>query len=183
MRRAPALIAIAACLCGCSGGHGGSDGGTTAPPSSTLPRSGTVTFTDDRVYTVAPLGRLLRLPDITVRVDGVAWTRSVNSVFKPPGTHTYGVVTLTVRNLTHATQRIGTTQIWLRDAAGNPHLVAAGARVPKNLLTLPIPAGRSVTGTLAFPAPRRETGYLLVYQFADARAIAKATHVGLLRYG
>jgi hypothetical protein len=47
---------------------------------------------------------------------------------------------------------------------------------------MPIPPGATVTGTLVYPAPQRETGYLLVYRFADAKAIAKAKHVGLLKY-
>jgi hypothetical protein len=94
----------------------------------------------------------------------------------------YALVTLTVTNLTHASQQVALTQIWLRNSAGAPYLAAATASVPRNLLRLPILPGKSVTGTLVYPAPRRETGYLLVYRFADAKAIAKAKHVGLLAY-
>jgi Domain of unknown function (DUF4352) len=185
VRRAAALLVIAAYLSGCSSGGSGSGAGSdadTAPPSSTLPTSGTVTYTDGRIYTVAPIGRVLRLDDITVQVDRVAWKRSVKGGFSPPGTKLYGLVTLTVANLTHASQQVRLTQIWLRDSAGNPHLASSGAEVPRNLLHVHIGAGRSATGTLVFPVPRRESGYLLVYRFADAKAIAKARHVGLLRY-
>jgi hypothetical protein len=150
--------------------------------ATTLPTSGTVAFTDGRVYTVAPLDSTLRLDDIAVRVRGVVWRRSVDVGFSPPGTKIYGVVTLTVTNPTKSTQRIGLTQIWLRDGSGHPYLAAARSGVPRNLLHLPIPPGASVTGTLVYPTPRRETGYLLVYRFADSNAIAKAKHVGLLRY-
>ena len=106
---------------------------------STLPTSGTVRYTDGRIYTVAPLGRTLRLDDIAVRVQSVVWTRSVKVGFKPPGTRIYGLVTLTVTNRTGSRQQVGLTQIWLRDAAGNPILAAASATVPHNLLKMPIP--------------------------------------------
>jgi len=184
VRRLVALLALSICLSGCaSGGGGGSSAGPKGPPpSSTLPTSGTVTYTDGRVYTVAPQGRVLRLDDITVRVQSVGWRHSVKVGFTPPGTKVYGLVKLTVANLTRSPQRVGLTQIWLRDAAGNPFLAAANASVPRNLLTIPIPPGRSVTGTLVYPVPRRESGYLLVYRFGDAKAIAKAKHVGLLKY-
>ena len=182
-RLAPAIVVLL-CLAGCSSGGGGSSAGSTGPPTATtLPTSGTVRYTDGRIYTVAPLGRTLRLDDIAVRVQSVVWTRSVKVGFKPPGTRIYGLVTLTVTNRTGSRQQVGLTQIWLRDTAGNPILAAASATVPHNLLKMPIPAGASVTGTLVYPAPRRETGYLLVYRFGDAKAIAKAKHVGLLKYG
>ena len=183
MRRLGALVAVAVTLAGCGGGGGGtSTEPVTAPPVSTLPTSGTVTYTDGRVYTVAPLHTALRLDDVVVRVKSVVWRRSVKVGFKPPGTTMYGLVTLTVTNLTHTSQKVALTQIWLRNAAGAPYLAAATAGVPRNLLGLPIPAGKSVTGTLVYPAPQRETGYLLVYRFGDAKAIAKAKHVGLLAY-
>jgi hypothetical protein len=178
-----ALTVVALTLAGCAGSGGGtSNGPTSAPPASTLPTSGTVTYTDGRVYTVAPLHTALRLDDVVVRVRSVVWRPSVKVSFKPPGTTTYGLVTLTVTNLTHTTQKVALTQIWLRNAAGAPYLAAATASVPRNLLGVPIPAGKSVTGTLVYPAPQRETGYLLVYRFGDAKAIAKAKHVGLLAY-
>ncbi|MEP6642278.1 MAG: DUF4352 domain-containing protein [Gaiellales bacterium] len=183
MRRLVALIATALTLAGCGGGGGGtSSGPVAAPPASTLPTSGTVTYKDGRVYTVAPLHTALRLDDVVVRVKSVVWRPTVKVGFKPPGTTTYGLVTLTVTNLAQTSQKVALTQIWLRNAAGAPYLAAATASVPRNLLGLPIPAGKSVTGTLVYPAPQRETGYLLVYRFGDAKAIAKAKHVGLLAY-
>ena len=104
MRRLVALLALSICLAGCaSGGGGGSSAGPKGPPpSSTLPTSGTVKYTDGRVYTVAPQGRVLRLDDITVRVQSVAWRHSVKVGFTPPGTKVYGLVKLTVANLTKA---------------------------------------------------------------------------------
>ena len=185
MRGLVALTVVTLTLAGCAGSGGGggtSNGPASAPPASTLPTSGTVTYTDGRVYTVAPLHTALRLDDVVVRVRSVVWRPSVKVGFKPPGTTTYGLVTLTITNLTHTSQKVALTQIWLRNAAGAPYLAAATANVPRNLFGLPIPAGKSVTGTLVYPAPQRETGYLLVYRFADAKAIAKAKHVGLLAY-
>jgi Domain of unknown function (DUF4352) len=183
VRRIVALLAVALSLAGCGGGSGGaSSAPVTTPPSSTLPTSGTVTYTDGRVYTVAPVHTALRLDDVVVRVKSVVWRRSVKVGFKPPGTKAYGLVTLTVTNLTQTSQKVALTQIWLRNAAGAPYLAAATASVPRNLLGLPIPAGKSVTGTLVYPVPQQETGYLLVYRFGDAKAIAKAKHVGLLAY-
>jgi hypothetical protein len=187
VRRSLALLAVAACLAGCSSGGGGdSSAPATAPTVSTLPTSGTATYTDGRVYTVAPSGSLLRLDDLSVRVQSVVWKRHVT--FKepgftpPPGTEIYGLVTLTVENRTHRPQTVGLTQIWLRDGSGHPHLATAQAQVPRDLLSMRIAPGASVTGTLVYPTPRRERGYLLVYRFADAKAIARARHVGLLRY-
>jgi hypothetical protein len=187
--RIVALVAVAACLAGCSSSGGSSTGSSGPKRVSTLPTSGTVTYIDGRVYTVAPLGTVLRLDDITVKVRSVAWKPKVDlgsvggvAVKPPPGTKTFGVVTLTVTNTGRRPEHLGVTQIWLRNAAGSPFLASATARVPDNLLKMPIPAGRSVTGALVYPTPQRETGYLLVYRFDDSRAIAKATHVGLLRY-
>jgi uncharacterized protein DUF4352 len=187
--RTLALVAVAACLAGCSSGGSSSTGSSAPRRVSTLPTSGTVTYTDGRVYTVAPLGTVLRLDDIAVKVQSVAWKPKVDlgsaggvAVKPPPGTRTFGVVTLTVTNTGHKSEHLGVTQIWLRNAAGSPFLASATARVPDNLLTMPIPAGKSVTGALVYPTPQRETGYLLVYRFDDSKAIAKASHVGLLRY-
>jgi Domain of unknown function (DUF4352) len=181
-----ALLAVAACLAGCSSGGGDSSAPAGPPSVSTLPTSGTAIYTDGRVYTVAPSGSLLRLDDLSVRVQSVVWTRHVT--FKeagfapPPGTKIYSLVTLTVENRTHRRQTVGLTQIWLRDGSGHPHLATAQAQVPRDLLSMRIGPGASVTGTLVYPTPRRESGYLLVYRFADAKAIARARHVGLLRY-
>ena len=190
MKRLVALVGVAACLAGCSSGGGGSSAGSTGPKRvSTLPTSGTVTYTDGRVYTVAPLGSVLRLDDIAVKVQSVVWKPHVDlgsvagvAINPPPGTKTFGLVTLAVKNMTKATERLGLTQIWLRNAAGSPYLAAATASVPNNLLKMAIPPGQTVTGTLVYPTPEKEMGYLLIYRFDDAKAIAKASHVGLLRY-
>lgn len=190
MTRLLALVLAAACLAaGCGSGGDSSTGASGPKRVATLPTSGTVTYTDGRVYTVAPLGDVLHLDDIDVKVQGVVWKPKVDlgsvsgvAIKPPPGTKTFGVVTLTVTNRSRKPERLGVTQIWLRNAAGSPYLASATARVPGNLLRMPIPAGKSVTGALVFPTPQEETGYLLVYRFDDSRAIAKASHVGLLRY-
>ena len=190
MTRLVTLVAVAACLAGCSSGGGSSSAGSTGPKRvSTLPTSGTVTYTDRRVYTVAPLGSVLRLDDIAVKVQSVVWKAHVDlgkaagvTIKPPPGTKTFGLVTLAVKNMTQKPERIGLTQIWLRNAAGSPYLAAATASVPDNLLKVAIPPGKTVTGTLVYPTPAKATGYLLVYRFDDAKGIAKAKHVGLLRY-
>jgi Domain of unknown function (DUF4352) len=189
VRRIAALVAVAACLAGCSSGGGSSTASSGPKRVATLPTSGTVTFTDGRVYTVAPLGAVLRLDDVGVKVQRIEWKRNVDlgsvggvAIKPPPGTKVFGVVTLTVTNTGRRPERLGVTQIWLRNAAGSPYLASATARVPDNLLRMPIPAGKSVTGALVYPTPQEETGYLLVYRFDDSKAIAKASHVGLLRY-
>ena len=183
MRRAAILLAAALAASGCSGGGSGASAGSdTAPPSSTLPRSGTVTYTDGKVYTVAPLGSKLVLPDISVKVLGVAWTKRVEAPL-PPGTTIFGVVRMTVTNTSTATQTIAPTQIWLLDSKNHAFLASASAKVGRSLIGASIGPGQSTTGTLVFPAPGRETGNLLVYQFADAAQIARAHHVGLVRYG
>lgn len=184
MRRLLPLVVAVVVAAGCSSGGGGSSAGPSGPPVVTrLPTSGTVRYKGDgRIYTIAPAGRVLRLSDIDVQVRSVIYRRSLAVPFKPPGTTTFAVVTLTVTNITKGREVIGPTQIWLRNDAGFPYLAARTSAVPKNLLTTPIPPGDAVTGTLVFPVPHRETGYLLVYRFGDATAIAKARHVGLVKY-
>ena len=184
MRRLGLVLAAALLAAGCSSGGGGSSAGPAGPRVVTqLPTSGTVRYKGDgRIYTIAPLRRTLRLDDIDVQVRSVTYRRSVDVTFTPPGTKTFAVVTLTVTNVTKRRQVIGPTQIWLRNASGFPYLAALTKGTPKTLLTTPIPAGGSVTGELVFPVPQNETGYLLVYRFADAKAIAKAKHVGLVKY-
>lgn len=184
MRRAGiALLAGALVGAGCSGGgSGGSAGSNTAPPSSTLPTSGTVTYTDGKVYTVAPLGAKLVLDDVSVRVDGVAWSKGLGAPL-PPGTTIFGVVRLTVTNTSDVAQTLAPTQIWLLDSKNHAFLASPVAQVDHPLIGITLGPGQSATGTLAFPAPARETGNLLVYRFADATRIARAQHVGLVRYG
>lgn len=183
MRRAALLAAVALAACGCSGGGSSSSAGSnTAPPSSTLPTSGTVTYKDGKVYTVAPLGAKLVLDDVSVTVDGVEWTKNIDAPL-PPGTSIFGVVRATLTNRSGANQTVAPTQIWLLDAKNHAYLSSAAAKVDHPLVGTTIGPGESATGTLVFPTPGRETGNLLVYRFADATRIADAKHVGLIRYG
>jgi FlaG/FlaF family flagellin (archaellin) len=185
VRRAAGVVAVAVVLvaAGCSGGgSSGSAGSDTAPPSSTLPVSGTVTYKDGKVYTVAPLGAKLALDDVSVKIDGVAWVDRLGAPL-PPGMTTFGVVRLTITNTSGVAQTLTPTQIWLLDSKNHAFLASVAAQIDHPLIGITIPPGKSATGTLAFPAPGRETGNLLVYRFADSTAIAHARHVGLIRYG
>jgi hypothetical protein len=183
VRRAALLAALALAVCGCSGGGSSSSAGSnTAPPSSTLPTSGTVTYKDGKVYTVAPLGEKLVLDDVAVKVDGVEWTKNIDAPL-PPGTSIFGVVRATITNRSDANQTVAPTQIWLLDSKNHAYLASPTAKVDHPLVGTTIGPGQSVTGTLVFPAPGRQTGNLLVYRFADATRIADANHVGLVRYG
>jgi hypothetical protein len=184
VRRAAALV-LAMLAAGCAGGGSASSGGTnTAPPSSTLPVSGTVTYTDGKVYTVAPLGSRLVLDGISVKVDGIEWIKDLKAPL-PPGTTVFGVVRVTLTNTSGADQTVSPTQIWLLDSKNHAFLAsaAAAAEVGHPLVGMAIGPGQSATGTLVYPAPGRQKGNLLVYRFADATDIAHATHVGLIRYG
>lgn len=183
MRRAALLLAAALAAAGCSGGGAATSGGSnTAPPSSTLPVSGTVTYTDGKVYTVAPLGSKLVLDDVSVKVDGIEWTRNVDAPL-PPGTTVFGVVRLTLTNTSGVAQTVAPTQIWLLDSKNHAFFALPTAQVDHPLVGMSIAPGQSATGTLVYPAPGRQKGNLLVYRFADATHIAEARHVGLVRYG
>ena len=144
--------------------------------------SGTVTFTDGKVYTVAPLGSKLVLDDVSVKVDGIEWTRDLKAPL-PPGTTVFGVVRVTLTNTSGADQTVAPTQIWLLDSKNHAFLAsaAAAAEVGHPLVGMSIGPGQSATGTLVYPAPGRQNGNLLVYRFGDATDIADATHVGLVR--
>jgi len=76
--RLVALVLVAACLAGCGSGGDSSTGSPGPKRVATLPTSGTVTYTDGRVYTVAPLGSVLRLDDIAVKVQKVDWKPEVD---------------------------------------------------------------------------------------------------------
>jgi hypothetical protein len=168
---------------GCAGGSSASSAGSnTAPPSSTLPVSGTVTYTDGKVYTVAPLGSKLTLDDVSVKVDGIEWTRALDAPL-PPGTTVFGVVRVALTNTSRVTQTVAPTQIWLLDSKNHAFLASAAAHVDHPLVGTTLGPGQSATGMLVYPAPGRQKGNLLVYRFADATDIAHATHVGLVRYG
>lgn len=185
MRRVAVLVLAAVAASGCSGGGAATSGASnTAPPSSTLPVSGTVTYTDGKVYTVAPLGSKLVLDDVSVRVDGIEWTHDLKAPL-PPGTTVFGVVRVTLTNTSGVDQTVAPTQIWLLDSKNHAFVASAAAadEVDHPLVGMSIAPGKSATGTLVYPAPGRQTGNLLVYRFADATAIARATHVGLVAYG
>lgn len=183
MRRAALLLTAMIAASACSGGGASSSGGSnTAPPSSTLPVSGTVTYTDGKVYTVAPLGSKLVLDDVAVKVDGIEWTRHVDAPL-PPGTTIFGVVRVTLTNRSRVAQTVAPTQIWLLDSKNHAFFASPTAQVDHPLVGMSIGPGQSTTGTLVYPAPGRQTGNLLVYRFADATHIARARHVGLVRYG
>lgn len=184
MRRAIALLVAVIATAGCSGGGNGasSAASNTAPPSSTLPVSGTVTYTDGKVYTVAPLGAKLVLDDVSVKVDGVEWTRHVDATL-PPGTTIFAVVRVTLTNTSGANQTVAPTQIWLLDSKNHAYFASPTAKVDHPLVGVSLAPGQTATGTLVYPTPGRQTGNLLVYRFADATRIAEARHVGLVRYG
>jgi hypothetical protein len=141
-----------------------------------------VQLPNGRVYTVAPPGGTLRLSDIQVRVDSLAWSRTADVPTAPPGTHAFATVRLAITNLGSKASPVTLTQFWLVDGAGNEYVVAARARVAKPLVGARVGPGSTVTGALVFPAPARFAGgSLLVYRFADATAIAHAKHLGIAR--
>ena len=167
----------------CSGGGSAATTTGSIPTVTVLPASGTVQM-GGRVYTVAAPGTTLALDDIHVRLHAIRWVRSAGVATPPPGTRGYGVAILTVTNPGPVPRRLSPTQIWLLDPAQQPYLTAARSDALHPLVGRVVGAGRSVTGTLVFPTPRRfAAGSLLVYRFADSTAIARAKHVGIARFG
>jgi hypothetical protein len=143
-----------------------------------------VQLPDGRIYTVAAAGTPLQLDDIRVVLRSLRWERSVGATVSPPGTRTFAVVKLMVQNLGSSPGAITATQFWLLDSANQEYLTESHTDVPDPLVGRRVAAGASVSGTLVFPAPRKFTSQtLLVYRFADAAAIARAKHVGILRLG
>ena len=130
---------------------------------------------------MAPLGSKLVLDDVSVRVDGIEWTHDLKAPL-PPGTTVFGVVRVTLTNTSGVDQTVAPTQIWLLDSKNHAFVASAAAadEVDHPLVGMSIAPGKSATGTLVYPAPGRQTGNLLVYRFADATDIARATHVGLV---
>lgn len=172
------------------GGSSASSSGSTAtstvsyPHATTLPARGTVQLPDGRLYTVAAAGTPLGLDDIRVTLRSLHWEKSVGAAVSPPGTRIFAVVKLAVENLGSSPGTITATQFWLLDSASQEYLSENHTDVPDPLVGKHVPAGGSVVGTLAFPTPRRfSSETLLVYRFADAAAIARAHHVGILRLG
>jgi Domain of unknown function (DUF4352) len=157
---------------------------STVPRASTLPESGTARLPDGRVYTVAGSGSDLVLDDIRVRLRSLTWRPVTDPAIVPPGTRALAVITLSVGNLGSTARTILPTQFWLLDAARHEFLAEARSRTPDALIGTRVASGGSVHGTLVFPTPRRfSSGTVLVYRFADAAAIAHASHVGILRLG
>ncbi len=152
------------------------------PRVTTLPATGTVVMPDHRIYTVAAAGTPLRLDDISVVLHSLRWERSVGAAVSPPGTRIFAVVKLVVQNLGSSPGTITATQFWLFQSASQESLPESHTDVPGSLVGRHVAAGASVSGTLVFPTPRKfSSETLLVYRFADAAAIARAKHVGILR--
>jgi Domain of unknown function (DUF4352) len=175
---------------GCFGGSSSNSGAapptstTSYPKAKTLPAKGTVQLPDGRVYTVAAAGTPLRLDDIRVVLRSLRWEKSVGATVSPPGTRIFAVAKLVVQNLGTSSGTITATQFWLLDGGGQEYLSEGHSDVPDPLVGRRVEAGASVSGTLVFPTPVRfSSGTLLVYRFADAAAIARAKHVGILRLG
>jgi hypothetical protein len=182
---APLAMLLLAAACSGGGSASGSNPATsTAPPSvptaDTLPRSGTVKLSDGITYTVVTPRATLKLDNVTLRINHVAWSRHISVAVEPPGTRIYGVFSVTVSNRSDQDVTLGLTQIWLRNEGNRPFLAAGQAGVPKPLVGASLPAGGTVTGTLVFPLPSKLAGGLLLYRLGDLPATAK--HVGIARY-
>jgi hypothetical protein len=185
-RRLIATLAMLLLAAACSGG-GSASGGTPAtssapsvPTAETLPRSGTVKLSDGIIYTVVAPGATLKLDNVTLRINHVAWSRHISVAAEPPGTRIYGVFSVTVGNRSDQDVTLGLTQIWLRNEGNRPFLAAGQAGVPTPLVGAALPAGGTVTGTLVFPLPSKLEGGLLLYRLGDLPATAK--HVWIARY-
>jgi hypothetical protein len=181
---APLAMLLLAAACSGGGSASGSNPATNTAPSvptvDTLPRTGTVKLSDGVTYTVVAPGATLKLDNVTLRIDHVAWSRHISVAVEPPGTRIYGVFSVTVGNRSSEDVTLGLTQIWLRNEGNRPFLAAGQAGVPNPLVGASLPAGGTVTGTLVFPLPAKLAGGLLLYRLGDLPATAK--HVGIARY-
>ncbi len=135
-------------------------------------------------YVVARAGTALTVGDIRVKVISVTWPKGVTVEPAIPGLTHNAVAKLAVTNLGTTAGKIGLTQFWLLDAAKREYLAARRNNVSNPLITSSggrtVGAGKTTTGTLVFPTPIKFTsGYVMAYQFKDAKAIAKATEIGL----
>jgi hypothetical protein len=183
-RLAPLLILLAAAAC--AGGNSSSPPPPTSsapsiPEVQQLPAEGTVRYSG-RVYTVAAPGSTLELDDVSLTIDSFGWQKNVAVAVEPPGTTTFGIFQVTVTNHGDRPATILPTQIWLLDTGNHPFIAAAGAGIDQPLIGKAVPPGKSVSGVLVYPVPKKVEGGLLLYRLADAERIAKAEHVGLLRY-
>ena len=176
------LILASALAAGCNGSSSGSSSSgavsskQTVRTAQSLPGQGTAKLPDGRVYTVAAPGQVLRLDDVTLHIDGLTWSPAPNSTQVPPGVKYVATADVTIGNTTTDPQTVGPTQIWL--LAGSTTFVAN----PGGIIGKQVPAGKTRDGKVRFYLARKQVGGLLLYRFADADAIAKATHVGVARY-
>jgi Domain of unknown function (DUF4352) len=176
------LLATAACTGGSdAAGEPPASGTQSVPEADQLPAEGTVRYSG-RIYTVAAPGTTLELDDVALRIDSFGWQKNISVPVEPPGTRTFAIFNVTVTNRGEEDATVLPTQIWLLDTGNRPFIAAANAEVNDLLIGKVIAPGESVTGTLVYPLPRKLDGGLLVYRLADATGIAKAPHVGLLRY-
>jgi|tagenome__1003787_1003787.scaffolds.fasta_scaffold20983169_6 hypothetical protein len=176
------LLACVLGACGDSGSSAPSSAAIStlsAPAATELPPEGSVTLPDKRIWTVVAPHRRLQLDDITVVVQRVDWKPGPGTKQAPLGTRVHAVATISIRNTGSKAAKVLPTQFWLIDERNLtlPHLPAGSGLVGKE-----VAAGEEMTGTLTFPMPAKVPGGILVYSFADAAAIAKATHVGFARY-
>ena len=176
------LILASALAAGCSGSSSGSSSTgagsskETVRTAQSLPAQGTAKLPDGRVYTVAAPGQVLRLDDVTLHIAGLTWSLAPDSTQVPPGVKYVATADVTIGNTTTDAQTVGPTQIWL--LSGSSTFVAN----PGGIIGKQVPAGKTRDGKVSFYLPRKQVGGLLLYRFADADAIAKATHVGVARY-
>jgi uncharacterized protein DUF4352 len=181
--RLTALLAMVLVAAACSGGSSASSSGggaTSGPPvATTLPGSGTVRLSDGKTYTVAAPGQTLQLDNLGLKIRSLSWQKNVSVKYKPPGTSTYAVFTVTMENRGDQAETVQPTQIWLRSTVNHAYL-AADADVPRPLIGKQLQPASKATGTLVFPLPGKLDGGLLVYRFGDTPAGAK--HVGIARY-
>jgi uncharacterized protein DUF4352 len=184
-RIVPLVALLVASACSGAGSASSSQppagSGQNVPEADQLPAKGTVRF-NGRIYTVAAPGTTLALDDVSLRIDTFGWQKNVPVAIEPPGTSTFAIFSVTITNLGDEDATLRPTQIWLLDEGNHPYIPAAGAELNNLLIGKVVPAGKSVTGTLVYAVPKRLRGGLLLYRLADADGIAKAEHVGLLRY-
>jgi Domain of unknown function (DUF4352) len=173
-------LAAAGCMGGGSSPTSSQGSGSAVPAASTLPQSGTARLPDGIVYTVAAPGATLRLDNLTLRILGVTWRRSVTGATAPPGTRMFAVVRVRLAN-TSSTEpgTVTPTQIWLRSTLNRTYLASGASDANDRVIGSELAPGQGVTGALVFPVPGKLEGGLLVYRFGDTPA--KARHVGIAR--
>ena len=185
VRRLPAILLLLACLAAGCGDSGSSDqtagaGGSSklSAPAATKPAPGghrhparQAGVDSRRAGQAAPARRHRAV------VRRVTWKQGAGTANATLGSKVHATATVTITNKGPEDAAISPTQLWLYDSRNVAHLAAAGGLIGRT-----VPAGGRVTGRVVFPMPAKRQAALLVYSFADAAAIAKATHVGLARY-